>query len=1153
MADNNDTSFKELEKLNAQIDVWIDEEDFEKINNTLIASNKEDLDICFTQGEIKHVTHYTKWENSWIKILAGHVVKAGEITLNDKLEELWPYLFYAKLLRAKIQQKSYSNCYTRRLDEVAAYLEKHRPAYIEGEDKITRLNLMYLLELSAVCQLSESQGYSERARRLITNATYLKRPGDYAGKAPYEFYELWAHYNIGVAYFHQGEYRKAVLEFNLIIWQVEKWEKDKRDDKKKAEAEECLKFFTDDNDRGFKGRELLFLPAKLYRAEVQLKLQLAYHALKTICDHENTSQDANSNNGWGSEHNEIRALIIKTQAYQLLGRLDMSWDMLKKLYEPLAKVKDVVLDDRLRLKFPKDDVIHKYPRLGERFLGILIEDHLQWLLLEGNDPTQPAPCIAYLIQEPKEKIAPKDCEKVDEAFTRRSEDIPYQEEFRKAFSKYWSLVEHHADNRRGYFQQVSKYLKWLAKAADVNINAYPGDNSLLSEAKNVCLEVAVRIFKDNKKGLLKPEQGLDIGKRLRKQKSKCQYCDFRGIDLRRIQDEHYTWFTEAMFTFFDSKSINGLLDKGAIGEDKKYFIKRLLKLERNARDNLRINDLKLHYSYYEEEELLRRTIDWWKRRICNIREGKEGKEWCWQGVSQENITNFVGLLPCIPKNKGSSFNGGSLVNNDYEKIMMDWENYFIRHLESPSIHECEIGKNQFYFVGLQRWNSSSPAKGYSVGGGYLLYHLDPYKDGQVDMGIAIDPGFDFVRNLFHSGFSLDDIDIILISHAHVDHIRDFESIITLFNELKKRRQRERRVHVILSLGAYKRLEHIVKDPGLRYFIEPYIIDIDREIDDTYFEKLGKCKQENGAKSVFFEFERVPREKTKPSRRIERIRAILPENQGKKNYCLKIKPTRAYHIDHTYSDSFGFLIELNDDFPERNIIFGYTGDTKWVYPKMPDPFKGDKIGDKFKDIADQYKECDALVVHLGSLIKRVKKTGKYLFRYYDQCIKNTNAEYRCEMLIRDGNHPYMIGMLRLLSSLSRHSDRDKHSSQPLILISEFGEELRGQIRRDFVERLQKTYNNKLTFLPVDVGLTVHLCRRGEKPSNDGGNNCTCKVWCVQCEKFVYIVDADFAIYGTDHAIYCVCKTCLKSTPTDVLQNRLRQLYEIGFDVRVSPEL
>ena len=119
------------------------------------------------------------------------------------------------------------------------------------------------------------------------------------------------------------------------------------------------------------------------------------------------------------------------------------------------------------------------------------------------------------------------------------------------------------------------------------------------------------------------------------------------------------------------------------------------------------------------------------------------------------------------------------------------------------------------------------------------------------------------------------------------------------------------------------------------------------------------------------------------------------------------------------------------------------------------------------------------------------------------------------------------------------------------MSEFGEELRGNIRNDFSKHLHNIYGEKLAFLPVDVGLTVHL-QSVEKDvrSHPSIINCTCKVACVYCNKFVTIDDADFKLYGNDHALYCVCKTCCESVPPDLLTTTLDKLYNSGVEIRVS---
>jgi len=289
--------------------------------------------------------------------------------------------------------------------------------------------------------------------------------------------------------------------------------------------------------------------------------------------------------------------------------------------------------------------------------------------------------------------------------------------------------------------------------------------------------------------------------------------------------------------------------------------------------------------------------------------------------------------------------------------------------------------------------------------------------------------------------------------------------------------------------------------------------------------------------------------------------LAPGKSKPTGLSVSIRPTRAYHKDYTYSDSFGFVVGLGNRSKNRSesVRFGYTGDTRWVYPKLPDPIAEGARGQarqpkkrKIEDLAHQYRGCDVLLVHLGSLIMK-NNDDEYSFDDYNQCSANAD-KYTCEKLVRDKDHPYLVGMLRLLSSLHGSLAKVKQAGAPLVLVSEFGEELRGRIRANLVQRLQKIYVERLALLPVDVGMNVHLKRRQDVPSNRKAADeslrmpCACEVWCVQCNDFVRVDEADFELYGADHALYCVCKTCRKATPTSVLQDRLRQLYEVGLDMR-----
>jgi len=233
--------------------------------------------------------------------------------------------------------------------------------------------------------------------------------------------------------------------------------------------------------------------------------------------------------------------------------------------------------------------------------------------------------------------------------------------------------------------------------------------------------------------------------------------------------------------------------------------------------------------------------------------------------------------------------------------------------------------------------------------------------------------------------------------------------------------------------------------------------------------------------------------------------------------LLIKPKKAYHNDHSNkSDSFGFIIELQER-AGKKYSFGYTGDTQW-HP----------------DIIPQYESCNALLVHMGSLINRnnSEKNEKF-FKYY----KKDAAE--CFGLVAKKNHPYLPGLLHFLDQFSKLNRKRR-----LVLVSEFGEELRGGIRRDLNNRLKGVYEN-LDVLPVDVGLDVLI---GATEDLSGGSSHL--VMCVQCDKYVDIKHARFETYGHDEALLCVCKTCRKSTPLNVLQERLRRIYEEGMPLRVA---
>jgi len=1111
-------NFEEFEKFNAQMDVWIDDEEYVHIFGQGGAIRVTELDDelkthyeeCFRSRKSTHAKDRS-WYNALNLAGANPIKKVYYKDLPGGVADVnaqWAPLFYAKLFRACIKEKG-TDCFYRRLDDVLQYLEKQLPStYSDDEEerrKLTRLTVLYLLELSAISQDYESLGFSEHAHRIIRQSRQV---------IPLElswFYDLWARYNIGVAYFHVRRYRLAIREFNYIIKEVSETYKDagsEAEDKKKKKPEKREYF------KSHLGNSLIYVPSVLYRADIQLKLQLAYHALDTLNRYfwreyiEGTTYKIER-----TPYKVIHSLLIQAESNQQMDDLDSSWDNLKEACGKLLnKDKGQVLRSRV-YQPPKElyDIKRKeYRNLKDIFIDLFVEDELWWLKDQLNRLKSGEKALkesSDLRKDEQDKIK-KDCERI------RKETPNCVRMLKGTFSpkKYFKRVRSYEYDRHGYYQQLARFLAWSVDKDNVDVFS--------QESGQTFLALAIETYKGIEQKLIHDEEEKD--------EKRCPHCEWEGFDLRKIHPEQYKWFTEDMLQFYKKLTEHN----EDLKEAKKKFVRRLLNDEYESREDLRIRDLELRYKSDEVIEKLNNDIEREKVRD----ESEPGTTLNKKCIGQlHEIPRFRqafdNLLKCVnldDKGTNSSDVETRLNSSQYKRITDQFDKHFNRHLESGSKHREQ--KSGLYFVGLQRWNSSSPAQGRSVGGGYLLYKTD--EKGVVDLGIAIDPGFDFLRNLFHEGFSLYDIDIILLSHAHMDHIRDFESIVNLLYTLEKHTNRRKKVHVMLSLGVYERLKHIIEDPTFRYFIEPYIIDVYREIDREYFDRNNEG--ENLTKyELNFVKERFKNSSPSGSTRWRAKAKMHIDEEDKKDAIVVITPTRAYHPDPSdYSDSFGFKIKV--EFDETNkVILGYTGDTKWVYSYVYDPLERKRKRENM-GISQQYKGCDALIVHIGSLIDKKRN-----FDDYNQCNKEaTENKLECEALVREKDHPYLIGMMRLLSELcSNGQDGD---NRQLILLGEFGEELRGGIRTDLIDRLKEAYES-LDFLPLDVGMDILLWSKHDSETNKKPEK---MVRCVQCEEFVPITDAAFDCYGVDEALYCVCITCKKAMPLDVQQNRLRQLYEVG---------
>jgi glyoxylase-like metal-dependent hydrolase (beta-lactamase superfamily II) len=93
--------------------------------------------------------------------------------------------------------------------------------------------------------------------------------------------------------------------------------------------------------------------------------------------------------------------------------------------------------------------------------------------------------------------------------------------------------------------------------------------------------------------------------------------------------------------------------------------------------------------------------------------------------------------------------------------------------------ESAVGHRSVDFVCLRRYSSffpfvPRPSAFHAPGGGYFLY-----VDGPEPFGLVIDPGPNFIVNLYRCGYSLRDVRMVAVTHDHADHMADLDALLTL--------------------------------------------------------------------------------------------------------------------------------------------------------------------------------------------------------------------------------------------------------------------------------------------------------------------------------------------------------------------------------------
>lgn len=383
----------------------------------------------------------------------------------------------------------------------------------------------------------------------------------------------------------------------------------------------------------------------------------------------------------------------------------------------------------------------------------------------------------------------------------------------------------------------------------------------------------------------------------------------------------------------------------------------------------------------------------------------------------------------------------------YKRAMNSQQERFLSYLKSRTakyksyrLGESRVESPDFELISLRRWNSFSPNLGSraasSVGGGYLLRLWQ----GNRYVGIAVDPGYNYLENLFNEGFTIADIDIVVVTHAHPDHTENLTNLFTLLFERNKRVADEERkdtndisapidhrIFLLVSEGVFERYQSML--PETKTYIRDVVVlkahaDWPGSKAGSKALRISVCSDNQCRIKLDSE----------------------PEHVFENNECVAlIQAKRAWHDDLTGHDSIGIVVTYKGEGKRIGIL----GDSKY-----------------HDELYHDYKDCSVLIAHLGSLISKSSyKPGE---EYSD--LKPGDAE---EIIKKEG-HLYLPGLTRLICDLK---NRNGDNEFPLMVLSEFGEELRGGLRKDLAVRLGHGLpSDQLPIVPADVGLRIDIEKR-----------------------------------------------------------------------------
>lgn len=502
--------------------------------------------------------------------------------------------------------------------------------------------------------------------------------------------------------------------------------------------------------------------------------------------------------------------------------------------------------------------------------------------------------------------------------------------------------------------------------------------------------------------------------------------------------------------------------------------------------------------------------------------------------------------------------GAFLAHTDSSNVKLAQVYGYLMREKRAQRRKTDPGEHTLDLVCLRRYASffpflPRPSAFRAPGGGYFVQARESGTD-EEPFGIAIDPGPDFIENLYRCGYGLADIQMMVLTHDHADHIASVDALLALMGyrmglgDDTFDREKGRCLAIVGNESVYRRYE---------FFNDP---DRDDAVRVMSFEDIAEITAPGGrAKAGEI--------------------GILLEPKS-----LRIEQVRSWgHTDANGRIAQAFLLSFGPDGDRRSILF--TGDTGTPPGDGPEAVEDEAAKLLFapgtKSLWEAVGEADVVVAHLSSVPLRElreltglgegvvgDKTIAEYKRIWSRAAAQANDKSAdqdaqrgiksTEFLLnqiqfgfrsgpnkkRNGGkagkdfrvspftdiskikkqseqHLYLTGLIEL-------AERMKESGgSPLLLVGELREEL-GTFRTQVANRIDRTFfrgdSPRPSALTADIGLRVRLSRSAHQDSR------RISVLCTTCD-----LDNDLMPGERFHEPGAISEVCVKGEDEGVFYN------------------